>query len=235
MRRRHPDVDDRDVRSFRAYRGRELLRVPRLAGNLEAGLGEQAERAPRAGARSRRPRLLAWDLGLMAVPFPSGLSSPNRPPSASTRSAARSPDPRPASAPPRPSSEIAITARPPWSDRDLGTARAGMLGDVGERLGDDVVGCRLDRSRQSLGQPDVDLDRQVHPEHELVDRLPEAALGQDPGVDSLAELSQLLERARQPISCLRDQAPRAPASVATLASARPRVMAIETSRCWVPS
>ena len=40
--RRHPDVDDRDVRVLLADRGEELRGVAGLGDDLETGLGEQA-------------------------------------------------------------------------------------------------------------------------------------------------------------------------------------------------
>ena len=43
--RRHPDVDDGDVRAFRLDDRQQLLRVARLAGDLESGVGEQANQA----------------------------------------------------------------------------------------------------------------------------------------------------------------------------------------------
>jgi hypothetical protein len=43
--RRHPDVDDGDVGAVRADLAQQVLGVPGLAGDLEAGLLEQAREA----------------------------------------------------------------------------------------------------------------------------------------------------------------------------------------------
>ena len=48
----------------------------------------------------------------------------------------------------------------------LDDVRVGVLGDVRERLGGDVVGGRLDRRRQPLVEPHVDVDRDVRPTRE---------------------------------------------------------------------
>ena len=107
VRRRHPDVDDRDVRAVGAHLQHQLLGVARLPDDLEARVLEQprdplaqehrvvgqhdahrAEPTPRDAARAR---------GISAatrVPPPGGLSTTSRPSSASTRSARpRSPEP----------------------------------------------------------------------------------------------------------------------------------------------
>ncbi len=83
------------------------------------------------------------------VPPPAGLSSASVPPSAATRSASPcSPLPRSGSAPPRPSSATVITsvvAAALDGHRDRGGLR--VLGDVGQRLGDEEVARGLDVGR----------------------------------------------------------------------------------------
>jgi len=67
-----------------------------------------------------------------------------------------------------------------------------VLGHVGERLGDDEVGGRLDRGRQPA---DVRLDRHGHRAsgRERRERRVQAAVGQDRRVDAADELAQLRE------------------------------------------
>ena len=122
--------------------------------DVEARLGEQP-REPLA----QEHRVVGEDHshGISActtVPRPGGLSTSSRPPSASTRSASpRSPVPRAPSAPPTPSSATSTTARPSVrADADAHGRRLGVLGDVGQRLRDDVVGGGLDAVREALGQ-----------------------------------------------------------------------------------
>ena len=67
-----------------------------------------------------------------------------------------------------------------------------MLGDVGERLGGDVVGGRLDRRRQPLVESHVDVDRDVGTTRECSECRPEPGLGEDRGVDAARDLAQLV-------------------------------------------
>ena len=69
-----------------------------------------------------------------------------------------------------------------------------MLGYVGQRFGDDEVGGRLDRRRQTLLRNRVDLDGHLRARSKRPERGCEALLSQDGGVDSLCQLAQLLER-----------------------------------------
>ena len=69
-----------------------------------------------------------------------------------------------------------------------------VAGDVGQRLGGDEVGGRLDLRRGPLVELDVDLDRQRHAVGEPLHGRPEPAVGEDRGVDAARELAQLGER-----------------------------------------
>ena len=131
----------------------QLVAVGGAPDHVEAGLGEQP-REPlaqehRVVGEDHAHGISAWT----TVPRPGGLSTRSRPPSASTRSASpRRPVPRARSAPPTPSSATSTTARPSTRCTRMRTALAlGVLGDVGQRLGDDEVGGRLDAVREPLG------------------------------------------------------------------------------------
>ena len=78
--------------------------------------------------------------------------------------------------------------------RDRGASGASVFGDVGQRLGDDEVGGRLDRG----GEPadgHVDLDRHRHPRGQRVDSRAQPAAGEDRWEDAVRELAQLGRRA----------------------------------------
>ena len=103
-----------------------------------------------------RPPLIGT-VACSAVPSPGGLLMVIVPPSASTRSLRPSrPEPRAKSAPPRPSSRTRTRSTPSpasrWFDLDVHDRGVRVLGGVGQRLGDHVVGGDLDL----LGQPPVD-------------------------------------------------------------------------------
>ncbi len=69
-----------------------------------------------------------------------------------------------------------------------------VLDDVRQRLGDDVVGGRLDRLGQPLGQLEVELDGERRAGGEHLERRAQAALGEHGRVDALRQLAQLGER-----------------------------------------
>ena len=72
-----------------------------------------------------------------------------------------------------------------------------MLGDVRDRLGDDVVDGRLDLLGEPLlGQLD-ELDGERRARQDRLQRRAEAAVGEDRGVDAARQLAQLVERARE--------------------------------------
>ena len=80
-------------------------------------------------------------------------------------------------------------------DRDRRGVR--VLGRVGERLGDDIVGRDLDRLRRPARCAQVDFDRDGGAARERVQRRPQPAFGQDRRVDSTGELAQIIQGAVQ--------------------------------------
>src|SRR5581483_1388006 len=119
LRRRHADVDDRDVGRVAPHLEQELLGVPRPADDLDPRLLEQA-REPLAqqgrvvrddGAQRLRHR--TGSSARTTVPRPGELATSSVPSSASTRSRRpQRPEPPRGSAPPAPSSETRTVARP---------------------------------------------------------------------------------------------------------------------------
>jgi hypothetical protein len=69
----------------------------------------------------------------------------------------------------------------------------GVLGDVGQRLGDDEIGGRLDRWREALRQLRVDGHRHRRARDQRVQRRLEPAVGEDGGMDPARELAQLVQ------------------------------------------
>jgi len=105
-----------------------------------------------------------------------------------------------------------------------------VLGRVGQRFGDDVVGADLDR----LGEPSagtyLEADRDRGAAGERLEGGVEATVGQDREVDAARGLAQLVQRA----SGLGDGLVELRAEFGRrrfLRSRRPS----ETSRCWAPS
>ena len=73
----------------------------------------------------------------------------------------------------------------------------GVLGGVGERLGDDVVGRDLDLLRQAAPEVDGQLDGYGRTAGQRLDRRRQAAFGQDSGVDAAGGLPELVQRGGQ--------------------------------------
>ena len=113
LRRRHADVDDRDIRLVAANRVLQLVGIGRLGENLEAALGEDAGEPFAKEGRVLGDHYSHGISPMIRVPPPGGLSTMRRPPWASTRSASpRRPVPPSAAAPPTPLSATSITSLP---------------------------------------------------------------------------------------------------------------------------
>src|SRR5262249_18601258 len=118
VRRRHADVDDRDLGAVGTHLEEELLRVARLADHLEARVLEQTRDAlaEKHGVFGEHDAHRYDSKGISAttlVPPASGLSIDRRPSSTATRSASpRRPEPPAGSAPPMPSSATWTRTRP---------------------------------------------------------------------------------------------------------------------------
>ena len=97
-------------------------------------------------------------------------------------------------APPGPSSSTSTTRRPLSSNSDdLRRGAAGVLGGVGQRLGDDEVGGGLDDRREPAVEPGVDLHRQRAALAERLDGGRQAAVGQHRRGDAAGQVAQLLD------------------------------------------
>ena len=88
---------------------------------------------------------------------------------------------------------VAVAA--PELDADLRRLR--VLGHVGERLGDHVIGGRLDGIGKPLVDADVELDRQRRAVGQRPHRRLQPALGQHGGMDAARQLAQLLQGVRE--------------------------------------
>ena len=163
VRRRHPDVDDGDVRAVLAHRPDERGAVADRGDHLGAGLLEQPDQAlaeedrvlgqdsPARQLRRepRRDRRGGCPRSARRRPRAAGRPSPARPcPGAST-------------APPLPSSSTTTRSRPSVQpDLDPAGGGVAVLGHVGQRLADDEVGGVLgDRGQPLGGQVDGQVDR----------------------------------------------------------------------------
>ena len=162
--RRHADVDHRDVRLVRPDLADEVVRVPRLAHDVEAMIAEEP-----GDSLAQQDRVLRDDyshgiLAITVVPEPVPESTSSRPPSADTRSARPRSRCRDSVGPADAivgdlDDDAAVLAAHP-DDRATGVR---VLRDVGERLGDDEVGGELDRLRDPLAEARGNLDRQRRP------------------------------------------------------------------------
>ena len=174
----------------------ELLGVARLADDVEARLAEQQRDALAQEHRVVGQHYAHGISALSRVPPAGGLQTFRRPSSASTRSASpRSPEPFAGSAPPLPSSVISTISVPlSRLTSTVADSRLGVLGDVGQALGDEVVGGDLDLRRRALGEVDVERDADRRAGGERLQRHRQAVVAQDRGVDAARDLAQLLQR-----------------------------------------
>ena len=236
--RRHPDVDHRHVGLVGGDLPHQVLRVAGLTDDVEPRLVQQphdplaqqhgvlgddyshgiAARTRRALARgASRPR------ASRRAPRRGRAGRAARFPSPGRRRRRRRRRPRPAH---WPLSRVTFT---------LAWVASRILRDVGERLGNDEVGRRLDALRQALARRALQLDRQRGAVGEPVERRVEAAIGEHGRVDAARELAQLL-RARRPARRART---RAPAQRSGSPSSRERrirrLSASDTRRCCAPS
>ena len=174
------------------------------------------------GPHRRAPALLARDA--------------ERPPSASTRSdnprrpsPCRRPRRRRRRRRPRPGAPVVS------SEIDPRLARRGVLGDVRERLRDDVERGGLDRLREPRRRQAVHLHRQRRARGERLHGRRETVVGEDRRMDPARELTELLESERQLVARLRDQLRSSRGSSASRDSAMRRWSASVTRRCCAPS
>src|SRR5439155_12152272 len=86
-------------------------------------------------------------------------------------------------------------------DVDDGGAR--VLGGVGQRFRDDVVGRDLDSPWQPALGVQVELDRYRRAAAQRSQRRFQAPFGEDRGVEPVGDLSQFAENARQPFGRVR--------------------------------
>ena len=83
----------------------------------------------------------------------------------------------------------------------------GVLGDVGQRLGDQVVRGRLDGLRQPLIGDLLDLDRHGRPAGEHLDRGAQAVIAEHGRVQAAGELAQLGQREGELLGGRREDRP----------------------------
>ena len=77
---------------------------------------------------------------------------------------------------------------------DRGAAGIRVLGNVGEGLGDDVVGARFDRGRRAVVESYHDFDRHPAPLGQPRHRGVEPAVGEDRRMDAADQVAQLAHR-----------------------------------------
>ena len=108
-----------------------------------------------------------------------------------------------------------------------------MLGRVGQRFGDEVIGADLYRLRQSPYRRYLQVDGDRGAAGECPEGGTEAAIGQDRGVDAARGLAQLLQRASGLADGAVELGSQSAGGAASCAARRRK--AREISRCWVPS
>ena len=176
----------------------------------------------------------------MSVPSPRGeLSTSSVPSSAPTRSSSpRSPLP---AARVRAADAVvahldhraAVLAPRPRRARSVAPR---VLGDVGQRLGDDEVGRGLDRARQPLAERAVELDRHRRAARQRLQRASSPRWESTAGMDAGREVAQLPDRRLRVGERAVDQlAARPPGSPAKRSRASCSSIISATSRCCAPS
>ena len=159
---RHPDVDDRNVRSLSVDEREQAVRVGGLTRDVEPPLGQEASETFPEQQRVVGERYAHGSSAVSAVPRPAELSMLSRPSSEATRSESpRRPVPAPIAAPPTPSSRISTISDSARRVIEIVTARRRRVLDrVRQRLGHDVVDPDLGRGREPAVRARLDLDGQ---------------------------------------------------------------------------
>ena len=191
MRRRHPDVDNGDIRTKVVYAREEGIGVTDLGDDFDAVLGEQTREPLADERRVIRDHDSHGNSARIVVPCPGRLSTASVASSASRRSRRPArPEPAVMRAPPGPSSAtVTQSLRCRSSSRTDASGRRRVLDDVRQRLGDDEIRGELDRIRQSLPHRSVHAHRQRHPSRQRLDSSLETFVPQERRVDSSRELA----------------------------------------------